>query len=62
MSEIQEQQNCPEHGIVLATRKTWPALFKWAFFIITFGTETADYPFRCPKCGRLTTRHADPSH
>lgn len=54
-----DYQNCPDHGRVLAARKTWPQLFYWAFVLISFGTFTPDYPYRCPKCGRLTSRSED---
>lgn len=55
MPWVRAREICPEHGAVLAVRKTWPALAYWAFFIVTLGQESADFPFRCPKCGRLTT-------
>jgi hypothetical protein len=56
MGGDREYQNCPNHGLVLAVRKRWPSLFYWAFVLVTFGTFSPDYPYRCPRCGRLTER------
>lgn len=59
MGDDREHQNCPNHGLVLAVRKRWPSVFYWAFVLVTFGTSAPDYPYRCPKCGRLTKRPED---
>lgn len=61
MAGDREYQACPDHGLVPAARKVWPPVFYWAFVLISFGTFAPDYPFRCPKCGRLTTPAEDSS-
>jgi hypothetical protein len=49
-----EKQYCPDHGEVLAKQRTVPAILWWFIFVFSQGDFSADHPYRCPKCGRLT--------
>jgi hypothetical protein len=46
---------CSTHGLVQAERKTTYDLFGWCVAAISFFHWTPDTPYRCPKCGSLTT-------
>jgi hypothetical protein len=46
---------CPEHGLVRAERNTTYDLAGWFVAVISLFTWDPHTPYRCPKCGRLTT-------
>lgn len=50
-----QMEVCPDHGLVLAQRKTIPAYLNLLVFALSLGHANWDLPFRCPKCGSLTS-------
>jgi uncharacterized protein with PIN domain len=50
------RQFCSEHGEVLAQRKTVPHWLYWLMMVLSQGAFSAEFEFRCPKCGRLTLK------
>lgn len=49
------QETCAEHGHVLAQRKTIPVYLNLLAIVLSLGHASWDLPFRCPKCGALTS-------
>ena len=49
-----QMEVCPEHGLILAQRKTIPTYLNLLVFVLSLGHASWDLPFRCPKCGKMT--------
>ena len=56
MPKAYEDGICPYHGLVLGERKTDLDAIGWVVSLLDLSFGSYRSPFRCPKCGRLTTR------
>ena len=58
MSTIVQEGICPNHGLVLARRNNRYDAIGWMVALMS-GFQWSDRtPYRCPTCGRLTTKAA----
>ena len=51
---------CPTHGLVEARRKTTYDRLGWLVALLSAFQWSPDTPYRCPKCGALTTEPGEP--
>ena len=53
----QRTETCPDHGLVLAQRKTILVYMNLLLIVFSLG-QMGLYPlFRCPKCGAITKEY-----